>query len=64
MMTARERDALLQEREILLTLLRFHSKNRSRIGMPDKEFEEYTNNVLDRLLEIKKMLEESGNIEE
>lgn len=32
--------------------------------MPDKEFEEYTNNVLDRLIEIKKMLEESGNIEE
>ncbi|MBV6439747.1 MAG: hypothetical protein DYG98_09785 [Haliscomenobacteraceae bacterium CHB4] len=60
-MTERERAELLQEREILVTLLDFHTKHRARIGMTDREFEEYANAVLDRLLEIKKALEEAYN---
>lgn len=63
-MTARERDELLQEREILVTLLDFHTRHRARIGMTDREFEEYANAVLERLWEIKKALEQDANTEE
>ena len=63
-MAERERAELLQEREILVTLLNFHTKHRARIGMTDREFEQYANAALDRLLEIKKLLEETDNSEE
>ena len=62
--TEQERHQLLQEREILVTLLDFHVKHRERIGMTAREFEDYVNAVLDRFLEIKKLLEETENTEE
>ncbi len=63
-MTSSERDQLFQEMEILKMLLDFHLKHRERIGMTDLEFETYSNAVLDRLLEIKKLLDDLLNEEE
>lgn len=58
-MNEQERDQLLQEREILITLLNFHVKHKERIDMTTQEFEEYVNTVLDRLIEIKNKLGET-----
>jgi hypothetical protein len=51
---------LIQEYEGLKLILDFHIKNRVRIAMPDDEFEEYVNAALDRLNEIKDILNEHG----
>ena len=57
-MTKQERQELQQEYEGLKLLLDFHILNRKRIKMPDSEFEDYLNAALDRLNEIKDLLNE------
>lgn len=56
-MTTEERDELLEEMEMLKILLDFHVQNRHYISMSDREFEEYTNAVLDRLNELNDLLD-------
>lgn len=51
-----ERDRILEETEMLKILLDFHIQNRAFIAMNDREFEEYTNAVLDRLNELRDLL--------
>ncbi|MEN0049592.1 MAG: hypothetical protein AAF806_21205 [Bacteroidota bacterium] len=57
-MIAFERRELLQELEILEMLLNFHVENKERVAMSEKEFEDYVNAALDRINEIKKMLDQ------
>ncbi len=57
-MTDFTRQELLQEYEGLKLILDFHIKNRVRVAMSDDEFEKYVNAVLDRLNEIKYILNE------
>jgi len=47
-----ERDRVLEETEMLKIFLDFHIQNRAFISMDDREFEECTNAVLDRLNEL------------
>ena len=51
-----ERHRILEETEMLKILLDFHIQNRAFIAMNDREFEEYTNAVLDRLNELRDLL--------
>jgi hypothetical protein len=62
-MTAEEKEKVLTEIEILKTLLDFHVNNRSFVTMGDKEFEEYVNAVLDRLNELKELVDENEGTE-
>jgi hypothetical protein len=57
-----EKKALLDEREILITLLDFHVLNRDKISMSNQEFEEYVNAILDQLNELKRILDENTEI--
>lgn len=58
-MTLDERDELTEEQRLLKILLDFHVNNRANISMNDQEFEEYADAVLDRLNELKNILEET-----
>ncbi len=57
-MTDFTKQELLQEYKGLKLILDFHIKNRVRVAMSDDEFEEYVNAALDRLNEIKDILNE------
>jgi len=54
-----ERDALLEEIELLKELLDIHVQNPDIWKYNEKGFEEYLNAVLDRINEIKQQLNES-----
>lgn len=56
-MTNEERTQLLEEYQLLKLLLDFHVQNKEHISMGSQEFEEYVNEVLDRLNEIKALLD-------
>lgn len=54
-----DRESLLEELEMLKVLLDFHIKNKAQIAMFPQEFENYVNAVLDRLNEIRVILEQN-----
>lgn len=56
-MTNEERTQLLEEYQLLKLLLDFHVQNKEHISMDSQEFEEYVNEVLDRLNKIKALLD-------
>lgn len=60
-LTPRQKQELLQEVELLKTLLDFHVRNRSRISMTEQQFEDYVNTALDRIIEIRKLLNPHAN---
>lgn len=57
-MTNAERDELKEEVKILKLLLDFHIQNREHISLSKVEFEEYVDTILDRLNELKTILDE------
>jgi len=57
-MSEEERNALLEERELLKELLNIHLQNPDFWKDDQKGFEEYVNAVLDRINEIKQQLNE------
>lgn len=59
-MTNEERLLFLEEYRLLKILLDFHVQNREHISMSDQDFEEYVNAALDRLNELKRLLDEYG----
>ena len=57
-MTEKEKDALLEEIELLKELLDIHVQNPDIWKYNEKGFEEYLNAVLDRINEIRQQLNE------
>ncbi|MEM0992108.1 MAG: hypothetical protein AAGI49_03685 [Bacteroidota bacterium] len=55
-MTESGRLDLLQELEILEILLTFHTENKERISMSEEEYEDYVNAALDKINEIRNLL--------
>ncbi len=58
-MTQKERDQLIEERELLKELLDLHVQNPDIWTGDNKSFEEYVNAFLDRMNEITQQLNES-----
>jgi ribosome assembly protein YihI (activator of Der GTPase) len=56
-MTNEERTQLLEEYQLLKILLDFHVQNKEQLSMSSQEFEEYVNAALDRLNELKQILD-------
>jgi ribosome assembly protein YihI (activator of Der GTPase) len=59
-MTEFEKQELLLELEILEVLLNFHTDNKTRVSMSEKEFEDYVDTALDRINEIRNLLNASS----
>lgn len=57
-MTQKEKNDLLEELEFLDQILNFHVQFEGKLGMNEKETENYINDILDRILEIKQQLRE------
>lgn len=55
-MKKEELEALQSEVEMLKLLLDFHVRNKDKISMSEKEFEEYVNAVLDKIIEVDNIL--------
>ena len=55
-MTEKERQALLEEYNMLKILVDVHVTHKNQIMMEKEEFEKHVNDILDRLNEIKKLL--------
>jgi hypothetical protein len=55
-MNENERNQLYKDYLGLLDILYFYSKHKDRISFSEKEYEEYVNDILDKINEIKKLL--------
>lgn len=55
-MKKEELEALQSEVEMLKLLLDVHVRNKDKISMSEKEFEEYVNAVLDKIIEVDNIL--------
>jgi hypothetical protein len=55
-MNENERNQLYKDYLGLLDILDFYSKHKDRISFSEKEYEEYVNDILDKINEIKKLL--------
>jgi hypothetical protein len=55
-MKKEELEALQSEVQMLKLLLDFHVRNKDKISMSEKEFEEYVNAVLDKIIEVDNIL--------
>lgn len=57
-MTENEKKDLLNNYEYYKTILEIHRKNKDRLWENEKEYQNYVNDILDQMLQIRKRLEE------
>ena len=59
-MTENEKQEILQEISYYKTILEIHSKNKDKLWESESAYQNYVNEILDKILELRKRLDKNN----